>query len=86
MGLVQDITGTANLVIGASRLKRLSDKGYTPAQMKDIYDDLEGFSEEQINGFCLISQGMMQGDISIPRNAFNFNKSKSKSSEELILA
>ncbi|EHI9240820.1 hypothetical protein ABVF67_004108 [Vibrio parahaemolyticus] len=63
--------GTARLVTGHARLSRGKREGITASQFRSIFDDLEGMTDAEINGFIEIGDQLISGDINIPRTAFN---------------
>lgn len=63
--------GNACLVMGHGTLKRASDAGVTPEQMKAIFPDLEPYTPEHINGFIQIGTALVTGAVSIPSTVFS---------------
>lgn len=63
--------GNACLLMGHGTLKRAADAGVTPSQMRSIFRDLEGRSDEQIKGFIEIGNGLVEGDIKIENSIFH---------------
>lgn len=63
--------GKACLVMGHSTLKRADDAGVTPSQMRSIFEDLGGRSDEQIKGFIEIGEALVDGSIKVPSSVFS---------------
>ena len=63
--------GTARLVTGHNRLSRGKKVGVTASQLRSIFDDLKGKTDEQIDGFIDIGDQLVNGEINIPKTAFN---------------
>ncbi|WP_296193417.1 MULTISPECIES: hypothetical protein [unclassified Psychrobacter] len=70
--------GTARLVSGHARLSRGKKEGVTASQLRSIFDDLEGMSDAEINGFIDIGDKLVNGDINIPKTAFSMPDDTSK--------
>jgi hypothetical protein len=61
--------GTARLLEGFSTLNRADKAGVTPQQMRAIFTDLKGRSDDQIRGFVEISQDLVSGKARFEGNA-----------------
>lgn len=70
--------GTARLVSGHARLSRGKREGITASQLRSLFDDLEGMSDAEINGFINIGDKLVNGDINIPKTAFGIPDEISK--------
>jgi hypothetical protein len=64
------IFGTARLVRGHSVLSRAQDAGVTPSQMRSIFTDLQGLSDNEIMGFIDLGNALVAGEINISSTAF----------------
>lgn len=53
--------GTARLLEGFSTLNRADKARVTPEQMREIFTDLKGRSDDQIRGFVEIAQDLVKG-------------------------
>ncbi|MFM5546038.1 hypothetical protein PSC74_11345 [Aeromonas hydrophila] len=73
--------GKACLTMGHSTLKRASDAGVSPSQMRAIFEDLQGRSDEQIKGFIEIGEGLVNGSIKISSKAFSEPKFEQSQTE-----
>lgn len=63
--------GTARLVKGHAQLSRGKEEGVTASQFRAIFDDLEGKTDAEINGFIDIGNQLVNGEINIPKTAFS---------------
>jgi hypothetical protein len=54
--------GTARLLEGFSTLSRADKAGVSPQQMRAVFSDLKGHSDEQIRGFVGIGQKLVSGE------------------------
>ena len=63
--------GTARLLAGHARLSRGKKEGVTASQLRAIFDDLEGKTDTEINGFIDIGDKLVNGEINIPKTAFS---------------
>lgn len=70
--------GTARLVVGHNRLTRGKKAGVTASQLRSIFDDLKGKTDEQINGFIDIGEQLVNGNINISNTAFSTPDETSK--------
>lgn len=73
--------GTARLVSGHARLSRGKKEGVTVSQLRSIFDDLEGMSDVEINGFINIGDKLVNGDINIPKTAFSMPDRRLKTNQ-----
>jgi hypothetical protein len=61
--------GTARLLEGFSTLNRADKANVTPEQMRAIFKDLKGRSDDHIRGFLEISQDLVSGNARFAGNA-----------------
>ena len=63
--------GTARLIAGHAQLSRGKKEGVTASQFRAIFDDLDGMTDAEINGFIDIGDQLVNGEINIPKTAFS---------------